>query len=99
MRLVRVPGQPVPDRQSVRAAEAASRAANSVSGSLVGVMTMRGHRSDPGICWPWARMGSSPARSSEDFPAPDAPVTTTSPPLAARAASFAVSSAASRSRP
>ena len=32
------------------AAKLAARAASSVSGSLVGVMTMRGHRSDPGTC-------------------------------------------------
>ena len=31
---------------------AARRVASSASGSLVGVMTMRSHRSDPGTCWP-----------------------------------------------
>ena len=54
-------------------------------------MTIRGHRSDPATCWPWAKIGSSPARSSDDLPDPDAPVTTTIPPRLTRAASFTAS--------
>jgi hypothetical protein len=60
--------------------------------SRLGVMTIWGHWFAIGTCWPLAKIGSNPARSSDDLPDPDAPVTTTRPPLATREANFTASS-------
>ena len=76
----------------------ARAAANSVSGSLVGVMIRHGQFSEPATCTPLASAGSSPARNSDDLPAPDAPVTTVRPPRVTCRASVTASSVVSRSR-
>jgi hypothetical protein len=62
-------------------ASSATRSASSSSGALVGVNTTHGHHAAPGAtASPSARTcGSTPARSSDDLPAPDTPDTTKSP--------------------
>ena len=62
-------------------ASGATRSASSSSGARVGVNTTHGHDAAPGAAAsPSARIrGSTPARSNDDFPAPDAPDTTSRP--------------------
>jgi hypothetical protein len=83
-------------------ASGATRTASSSSGDRPGAKTAHGHDAAPGTpASPAPRSrGSTPARSSDDFPAPDAPDTTTTPapPAAARDIRRSTSVAAS-SRP
>ena len=74
-------------------------AAQLVKWLAVGRITRRGHRSDPGPRAPAASCGISPARSSEDLPAPDSPATSSSPVPSSRPASHCTSWATSSPRP
>jgi hypothetical protein len=62
-------------------ASGATRSASSSSGARVGVNTTHGHHAAPSAAAspPAAIRGNTPARSNDDFPAPDAPDTTSSP--------------------
>ncbi len=73
--------------------------ASSVSGSLVGMITRQDQCSEPFNCTPLASVGSKPARSSDDLPASDAPVTPTTPPSVICRASLTANSVVSRSGP
>ena len=67
-----------------RSAMSARCLASSRIGLSVGRITRRGHFSDPGPRAPAARLRISPALSSDDLPAPDAPTTRSIPPPSRR---------------
>ena len=78
------PGSAAKPRRTAAAsvpASAATRSASSSSGARVGVNNTHGHDAAPGAATsPSARIrGSTPARSNDDFPAPDAPDTASRP--------------------
>jgi hypothetical protein len=68
--------------------------ARACSGRAVGVNMIVGHRLDPGRA-PLSSLGSKPACSSEDFPAPDGATTVCTPPVRSRVSRRAVNSAVS----
>jgi hypothetical protein len=82
-------------------ASGATRSASSSSGARVGVNSTHGHDAASGAAASpsWRIRGSTPARSSDDFPAPDAPDTTSSPaPASSRDIRSSISAVAA-SRP
>ena len=82
-------------------ASGATRSASSSSGARVGVNNTHGHDAAPGAAAsPSAPIrGSTPARSNDDFPAPDAPDTTSSPAPASSRDIRSSSAMAAASRP
>jgi hypothetical protein len=82
-------------------ANGATRSASSSSGARVGVNNTHGHEAAPGAAAsPSVRIrGNTPARSSDDFPAPDAPDTTSSPTPASSRDIRSSSAMAAASRP
>ncbi len=80
-------------------AASASFIASSRNGLSVGRITSRGQRWDPGPSAPAASRGISPARSSDDFPAPESPASSSIPVPSSRQASFRTNWATSSPRP